>query len=111
VDMDVTDEDTVAKVFRVKPTRKMEGDFDEEGMEHVLTPKMKYFVELMILLLTRQMSSFDRLQSANGFRPITYILRHTAFSTKDKGEIIRSCNWSARRETRLKCIEDYFLMS
>jgi len=28
-----------------------------------------------------------------------------------QGEIIRSCNWSAWRETRLKCIEDYFLVS
>jgi len=28
-----------------------------------------------------------------------------------QGEIIRSCNWSAWRETRMKCIEDYFLVS
>lgn len=32
MDMAVTDEDTVVRVFRVKPTRKMEGGFDEEKL-------------------------------------------------------------------------------
>jgi hypothetical protein len=49
----------------------------------VLTPKMKYLVELMILFSTRQIGYFDMLQSAKGFRPITDRLRHTAISTKD----------------------------
>ena len=37
----------------------------------LLTPKMKYLVELMIMFSTRQTSYFDMLQSAKGFRPIT----------------------------------------
>lgn len=49
----------------------------------VLTPKMKYLVELMIMFSIRQMGYFDMLQSAKGFRPITDRLRHTAISTKD----------------------------
>jgi len=49
----------------------------------LLVPKIKYLVELMIIFSTRQMSYFDILQSAKGFRPITYRLRHTAISTKE----------------------------
>jgi hypothetical protein len=49
----------------------------------LLTPKMKYLVELMIMFSIRQMGYFDMLQSAKGFRPITDRLRHTAISTKD----------------------------
>jgi len=48
----------------------------------LLVPKMKYLVELMIIFSTRQMGYFDMLQSENGFRPITYRLRHTASSIK-----------------------------
>jgi len=50
----------------------------------LLTPKMKYLVELMLMFPTRQMCYFDMLQSAKGFRPITDRLRHTAVLTKDK---------------------------
>ena len=50
----------------------------------LLTPKMKYLVELMILFSTRQMGYFDMLQNAKSFRPRAYRLRHTTISTKDK---------------------------
>jgi len=50
----------------------------------LLTPKMKYLVELMIMFSTKQMGYFDMLQSAKRFRLITDRLRHTAISTKDK---------------------------
>jgi hypothetical protein len=49
----------------------------------LLVPKMKYLVELMIIFSTRQMGYFDMLQSAKGFQPITYRLRHTTISTKE----------------------------
>lgn len=39
-----------------------------------------------------------------------HISTHRNFDQR-QGEIIRSCNWSAWWETRLKCIEDYFLVS
>jgi hypothetical protein len=48
----------------------------------VLTPKMKYLVELMIMFSTRQMGYFDMLQCAKRFRPRAYRLRHAVFSTK-----------------------------
>jgi len=49
----------------------------------LLVPKIKYLVELMNIFSTRQMSYFDILQSAKGFRTITYRLQRTAISTKE----------------------------